>query len=265
MGNKNNWLKNLYIGLVFLFLYLPIIVLVIFSFNTSKLNILFEGFTFKWYIELFKNTILLEALKNTLIVSVISTFVATLLGTISAIALKKYNFFGKKLINELLYIPIVIPEIVLGISLLSIYTLLHVELGITTLIISHIAFSIPFVIISVRSVLDTMSSDIELASYDLGASKIKTLWYVVIPTIMPGITSGALLAFTLSLDDVIISYFTAGPGSNTLPLHLFSIIKTGVTPDVNALASLILITIMIILGISTIIQVKKIKKSAVKI
>lgn len=265
MSNSNRKLKNLYIGLVFLFLYLPIIVLVIFSFNTSKLNILFEGFTLKWYVELFNNPTLLEALKNTLIVSIVSTSVSTVIGTISAFALKKYNFFGKKVVNELLYIPIVIPEIVLGIALLSIFTLLHIELGLITLIISHIAFSIPFVIISVRSVLDSMGSDIEAAAADLGASNIKTLWYVVIPTIMPGITSGALLAFTLSLDDVIISYFTSGPGSNTLPLQLFSMIKTGVTPDVNALASLILLTVMIILGISTVLQIRKIKKGVVKV
>lgn len=265
MNNKNKSLKYLYISLVFLFLYLPIIVLVIFSFNKSKLNILFEGFTLKWYVELFNNSTLLEALKNTLIVSMVSTALSTVIGTLSAFALKKYDFFGKKLVNELLYIPIVIPEIVLGIALLSIYTLLHVELGITTLIISHIAFSIPFVIISVRAVLDSMSSDIESAAADLGASSIKTLWYVVIPTIMPGITSGALLAFTLSIDDVIISYFTSGPGSNTLPLQLFAMIKTGVTPDVNALATLILVTVMLILGISTIIQIRNIKKSVVKI
>lgn len=264
MSDKNKGLKNIYISLVFLFLYLPIIVLVFFSFNTSKLNILFEGFTLKWYAELFHNSTLLEALKNTLIVSVVSTTVSTIIGTLSAFALKKYNFFGKKLINELLYIPIVIPEIVLGIALLSIFTLLHIELGLITLIISHIAFSIPFVIISVRTVLNSMSSDIEAAAADLGASNIKTLWYVVIPTVMPGITSGALLAFTLSLDDVIISYFTAGPGSNTLPLQLFSMIKTGVTPDVNALASLILITVMVILGVSTIMQIRKIKKDMVK-
>lgn len=264
MSNKNKGLKNLYISLVFLFLYLPIIVLVFFSFNTSKLNILFEGFTFKWYVELFHNSTLLEALKNTLIVSVVSTTVSTIIGTLSAFALKKYNFFGKKVINELLYIPIVIPEIVLGIALLSIFTLLHVELGLITLIISHIAFSIPFVIISVRTVLDSMGPDIEAAAADLGASNIKTLWYVVIPTVMPGITSGALLAFTLSLDDVIISYFTAGPGSNTLPLQLFAMIKTGVTPDVNALASLILLTVMIVLGISTIIQIRRINKNMVR-
>ncbi len=252
--------KNFYIGLVLLFLYLPILVLIIFSFNTSSLNILFEGFTFKWYGELLNNVSLLEALKNTLIVSITSTLISTIIGTISAFALKKYDFKGKKIINQLLYIPIVIPEIVLGIALLSIYTFLHVELGLGTLILSHIAFSLPFVIISVRAVLDNMPSNIEDAAKDLGASNIKTFWNVIVPTIMPGITSGAFLAFTLSLDDVVISYFTAGPGSNTLPLQIYSMIKTGVTPDVNALATLILLAVFLVLGISTILQIRNIKR-----
>ena len=252
--------KNFYIGLVLLFLYLPILVLIIFSFNTSSLNILFEGFTFKWYGELLNNVSLLEALKNTLIVSITSTLISTIIGTISAFALKKYDFKGKKIINQLLYIPIVIPEIVLGIALLSIYTFLHVELGLGTLILSHIAFSLPFVIISVRAVLDSMPGNSEDAAKDLGASNIKTFWNVIVPTIMPGITSGAFLAFTLSLDDVVISYFTAGPGSNTLPLQIYSMIKTGVTPDVNALATLILLAVFLVLGISTILQIRNIKR-----
>ena len=261
---KNIFLRNLYIFLVFAFLFLPIFIVILFSFNTSKLNIIFEGFTLKWYVKLFENTSLLEALKNTLIVSITSTLISTIIGTISAFALKKYNFYGKKIINELLYIPIVIPEIVLGIALLSIYTLLKIELGIGTLILSHIAFSIPFVIINVRAVLDSLPPNIEDAASDLGASSIETLLYVIIPTIMPGITSGALLAFTLSLDDVIISYFTSGPGSNTLPLQLFSIIKTGITPDVNALATLILLVVLLALGVSTILQIRNIKKIRVK-
>ena len=143
---------------------------------------------------------------------------------------------------------------------MSIYTFLHVELGLGTLILSHIAFSLPFVIISVRAVLDNMPSNIEDAAKDLGASNIKTFWNVIVPTIMPGITSGAFLAFTLSLDDVVISYFTAGPGSNTLPLQIYSMIKTGVTPDVNALATLILLAVFLVLGISTILQIRNIKR-----
>lgn len=257
---NNKIIDNLCIFLVFSFLFLPILVIILFSFNTSSLNIVFEGFTFDWYKELFNNKTLLEALYNTLIVAFVSTIISTIIGTISAYALKKYNFPFKNIILELLYIPIVIPEIVLGISLLAIYTLFKLELGLFTLILAHICFSIPFVIINVRSVLDNMDPNIEKAASDLGASKLKTFFNVVIPTILPGILSGAQLALTLSLDDVVISYFTAGPGSNTLPLHVYSIIKTGVTPDVNALITIMLLFVFVILTISTIINLKRLRR-----
>ena len=221
---NNKILDNIIIGIVLVFLFLPIFVLILFSFNTSQLNITFEGFTLKWYGELFKNTTLLLALKNTLIVAIVSTVVSTVIGTISAYGLYKYDFPLKKIVNRLLYIPVVIPEIVLGISLLAIYTVFKLELGMTTLILAHISFSIPFVIINVRNILEQMDGNLILAANDLGASKLKTFLYVTIPSLMPGILSGAELAFTLSLDDVVISYFTAGPGSNTLPLQIYSII-----------------------------------------
>lgn len=259
----NKFLDNFILIIVFIFLFLPIFVLILFSFNTSSLNIVFEGFTLHWYKDLFSNITLLESLKNTLIVAVVSTVVSTIIGTISAYALKKYDFRGKKIISELIYIPVVIPEIVLGIALLAIYSLLKLELGMFTLILAHVSFSIPFVIISVRSVLENMDPNLELVASDLGASKWKTFFYVVIPSLMPGIFSGAQLAFTLSLDDVVISYFTSGPGSNTLPLHVLSMIKTGVTPDVNALISLMLLVIFIILFISTAINLRSLKKEVI--
>lgn len=251
------WVSKLIIGLVFLFLYLPIIVLIVFSFNDTKLNILFEGFTLNWYKTLPLNRELLEALKNTLIVSISSTLISTIIGTISAIGLHKFDFKGKKLINEILYIPIVMPDIVLGISLLSIYTLMNLSLGMTSLIIAHITFSIPYVIVSVRSSLQGMNKSVEEASSDLGANSLQTFLRVTLPTIAPGIFSGALLAFTLSMDDVVISYFTAGPDSNTLPLYIYSMIKSGITPDVNAMFSIIIIITMIILTIYSLITFKK--------
>lgn len=255
----NKFLDNICLFLVFTFLFLPILVIILFSFNTSRLNIVFEGFTLDWYRELFNNTSLLIALKNTLIVAFVSTIVSTIIGTISAYGLKKYNFPFKRVVNELLYIPVVIPEIVLGISLLCIYTLLKLELGMFTLILAHISFSIPFVIINIRSVLENMDPNIEQAANDLGANKFKTFFYVVLPSLVPGIMSGAQLAFTLSLDDVVISYFTAGPGSNTLPLQVYSMIKTGVTPDVNALISIMLLIIFALLMISAIVNLRKLK------
>ncbi len=254
------YLENFYILLVLMFLFLPIGILILFSFNTSRLNIVFEGFTLDWYVTLFQNRTLLEALKNTLIVAFTSTIVSTIIGTISAYGLHKYSFKGKDIVNELIYIPVVIPEIVLGIALLSIYTLLKIELGMFTLILAHICFCIPFVIISVRSTLDNLDPNLEQAASDLGASKIQTFFRIIIPMLMPGILSGAELALTLSLDDVVISYFTAGPGSNTLPLQVYSMIKTGVTPDVNALITIMLLVIFILLFISTLVQVKRMKR-----
>jgi len=256
----NKTLDNIWLWLVFIFLFLPILVLVIFSFNISELNIVFEGFTFKWYKELFNNSMLLEAFENTILIAIVSTVISTIIGTMSAYALKKFDFPLKKFINELLYIPIVIPEIVLGIALLCIYAFMKIELGMGTLILSHIAFSIPFVIINVNSVMDGMNSNLEEAASDLGASRLQTFLFVVLPSLMPGIFSGAQLAFTLSLDDVVISYFTAGPESNTLPLQVFSMIKTGITPDVNALITILLLIIFVSLNIPLVLSLRKMRK-----
>ena len=255
---KKKRLKNVFLGLVLLFLYLPIIILIFFSFNNSKMNIVFEGFTTHWYKVLFTNKELLQAFFNTMIIAVTSTIISTIIGTIGAIGLDKYNFKFKKLINILIYIPIVIPEIVLGIALLSVYTFAKLDLGMFTLILSHIAFSIPFVLVSVRSSLAENIRLYEEAAYDLGADKFNVFKRITLPLIMPGVISGATLAFTLSLDDVVISYFTAGPGSNTLPLKIYSIIKTGITPDVNALSTLMLLFTVLILTGSLLLQSRKI-------
>lgn len=251
------WSSKIVIGLVFLFLYLPIIVLIVFSFNDTKLNILFEGFTLKWYRLLFENRSLLEAFKNTLLVACISTLVSTIIGTISAFGLSRYDFKGKSLVNSLLYIPVVMPDIVIGISLLAIYTLMHFSLGMFTLILAHIAFSIPYVLISVRSSLEVMNPYLEEASSDLGASGLQTFFRVTLPTIAPGILSGAMLVFTLSMDDVVISYFTAGPDAVTLPQYIYSMIKSGISPDVNALFSLLLFITMIGITVYSIILFKR--------
>ena len=259
---KHKKLKNFYIGLVFLFLYLPIIILVIYSFNTSKMNIIFEGFTLDWYKNLFQNKELLEAFLNTMIIAIVSTVVSVIIGVIGAVGIKKYDFPFKNLVNALIYIPIVIPEIVLGISLLSIYTLMKLELGMFTLILSHIAFSIPFVIVSVRSTLNDRLKTYEEAARDLGAGNRQTFFKITLPQIKPGVVSGALLAFTLSLDDVVISYFTAGPGSNTLPLKIYSTIKTGITPDVNALTTLMLLVTVVVLTGTAFYQSRKIVEGA---
>lgn len=259
---SKNIFKNMFLYLVFAFLFLPIIVLVVYSFNSSSMNIIFENFTFDWYHRLFENSDLVESFVNTLIVASISTITSTIIGTISAYGLYKYHFPGKNLINGLIYVPIVIPEIVLGISLLSIFTLMKLELSLFTIILAHIAFSIPFVIVSVRSTLNNDIKVLEESAKDLGASNYTIFKEIVLPTITPAIVSGATLAFTLSLDDVVISYFTAGPGSNTLPLYIYSMIKTGITPDVNALSTLMMLAVFTILISITIYQSHKIRRKA---
>lgn len=245
------------IWLVLLFLYLPIFILVLFSFNDTKLNILFEGFTLKWYSVLLENRTLLNAFKNTLVVAFLSTLISTVIGTISAIGLSRYEFRGKRLVNSLLYIPIVMPDIVIGISLLAIYTLMRFKLGMFTLILAHIAFSIPYVLVSVRSTLDGINPYLEEASRDLGANSVQTFFRVTLPSIMPGIFSGALLTFTLSMDDVVISYFTTGPDAVTLPQYIYSMIKSGITPDVNALFSLMLLITSVGVTLYSVILFKK--------
>lgn len=256
-------IKNIFVILVYAFLFLPIIILVIYSFNSSSMNIIFEKFTFSWYKELFNNSDLISSFINTLIVAGVSTIISTIVGTISAYGLYKYEFPFKKLINGLIYIPIVIPEIVLGISLLSIFTLMKLELSLFTIILSHIAFSIPFVIVSVRSTLSKETKYLEEAGRDLGAGDFIIFKEIIMPIIWPSIVSGATLAFTLSLDDVVISYFTAGPGSNTLPLYIYSMIKTGITPDVNALSTLLMLFVLVILISVTIYQSRKIKRGII--
>ena len=242
--------SRIYTALIYLFLYLPIIVIVIFSFNTSKTNIVFEGFTLKWYPKLFQNASLLEAFRNTMLVGAVSTMIATVIGTLASYGLSKYKFKGKGLIDLLLYIPVVIPEIVLGISLLAIFNLSNVKMGIPSLIIAHATFSIPFVVFTVNARFSGFDKSVEEAAMDLGANRVKTFFTVTLPIILPGVISGAFLAFTLSIDDIIISFFTTGPGSNTFPLKVMELTKTGVTPDVYALTTLVLLVTIVVVFLS---------------
>ncbi len=206
MKSNKGLLSKIYATLVYVFLYLPIFVLVVFSFNKSKLNATFTGFTLDWYKNLINNVQILEALKNSLIIAFISTFFAVIIGTLAAIGMYRYKFKGKRAMEGLLYIPVVIPEIVMGISMLAFFSSLNLPAGLITLILAHITFCISYVIIVVRARLDGFDAALEEAAQDLGATPWQTLTKVTLPVISPGIISGALLAFTLSLDDVIISF-----------------------------------------------------------
>ena len=254
-------IHNLVIGLVFVFLYIPIFVVILFSFNTSEMNIVFEGFTLQWYGSFFKNRTLMESLQNTLIIAAASTVISVVIGTLGAVGMVRYDFKGKKLVDMLLYVPIVIPEIVLGVALLSIFSILDMTMGLFTMTLAHITFCIPFVVISVRASLAGLDKSLEEASMDLGAGHVKTFLKITLPLIMPGVISGAILSLSLSMDDVIISFFVSGPGSTTLPLKILEMVKHGVSPEVNALSSIITLIIIVVIGLNTQSQIRKLRKN----
>lgn len=253
-------LGMIFCGLIYLFLFLPIAVIVVGSFNatTSKPYISWKGFSVNWYIELFDNSALLRSFGTTITIAIISTLLATAIGTLAAVGMYKYKFRGKTIIDALLYIPVVIPEIVLGISLLTLFTNTNIPRGLLTLILAHTTFSVPYVIFNVRARLAGYDLSIEEASMDLGANRVKTFFNVTLPVLAPGIGGGALLAFTLSLDDVIVSYFTNGQ-VKTFPLKVMESIKSGVAPDVNALSTLILAgtIVLVVLTQSNLLKKKK--------
>lgn len=252
--------NGIYCGLIYAFLFLPILVIVVNSFNatTTKPYITWKGFSLYWYSELFTNTALLTSFQNTILLAVISTVLSTAIGTLGAIGMYRYKFKGKNVIDALLYIPVVIPEIVLGISLLTMFSNMSIPRGMVTLILAHVTFSVPFVIFNVRSRLSGYDISVEEASMDLGAGRIRTFFEVTLPMLAPGIAGGALLAFTLSIDDVIISYFVNGT-VKTYPLKVMESIKSGVAPDVNALSTLILLatTLLVVLTQSNLFRRKK--------
>ena len=249
-------LRMTYACLVYLFLYLPIAVVVAFSFNTSKLNVVFEGFTLEWYVKMWSNKALMDSFVNTLIVAVVSTLLATVLGTLCAVGLNRFEFRLKSLISNNLYIPIVIPELVFAIAVLILFSSINIPMSMFTLIVSHVTFSMPFVVITVRSRLAGFDKSVEEAARDLGANELHTFFRVTLPMIAPGVMSGAMLALTLSLDDVVVSFFTAGPDSQTLPLKILGMVKKGISPDVNALSTLIILGTVLLLVSTTIIQTK---------
>lgn len=224
----------------YLFLYIPMIILVVYSFNKARINAVWIGFTLDWYRMLLTDTALINALKNSLIVAFISTFISTVIGTMTAFAMYRYKFPGKKLFDTILYMPIIIPDIVMGIALLSFYVFIHFTLGLLSITIAHIAFNISFVTLVVRARLHGYNKSLDEAAMDLGANSFQTFMKITLPIILPGVISAALIAFTLSFDDYLITSFVAGIGSTTLPIKVYSMMKFGVTPEINALSTLIL-------------------------
>jgi spermidine/putrescine transport system permease protein len=237
-----------YTALVYLFLYAPIAVLAVFSFNSGRQTAVWEGFTFAWYRRLLADEPLLGAVRNSLLVAGAATLLATLLGTLAAFALARYDFHGRRLTRALLLLPLIVPEVVLGAALLTFFGALALRLSLATVVIAHVVFSVSYVAIVVRARLASFDPVLEEAARDLGADPREAFRRVTLPLALPGILAGALLVFTLSLDDYVITSFVAGAGATTLPLHIYSMLKVGVTPEVNAVSTLLLaVTITLIL------------------
>lgn len=271
MSNKRSPWVTLTALFVYVFLYAPVIVLIVFAFNSSRTNIVFEGVVnqgpcgpFYWFCRLAENDDALDAAGNTLIIAVSSALIATVIGTMAALALQRYAFPVKRASEAVLYIPIVIPEIVMGIGILVFFSALfsainntlgltgdnRLSLGLGTVIVSHVAFSVPFVTLVVRARLHGFDHSLEEAAMDLGANEFTTFRRVTLPMIAPGVLSGGLLAFTLSLDDFIITFFTTGPGSTTLPIYVYGLLRRIVTPEVNALSTIWILTVLVVVFIS---------------
>jgi spermidine/putrescine transport system permease protein len=247
--------------LVFAFLFAPIIVLVVFSFNQAKSGTDFTGFSTKWYEGLVHDANALKAFRNTLKVAISATFFATIIGTLAAFALTRFRFRGRAGYSTLVFISLVVPEVVMGISLLVFYVnIAHMRLGLTTVILSHITFCIAFVVIVVKARLASFDNRLVEAAADLGATPVQTFLRIVLPLAAPGIAAGAMLAFTISLDDVVITFFTSGPGSTTLPLFIFGQLKVGVSPKINALSSIVLLLSLVLLAIGGIFSARAAKR-----
>ena len=242
-----NILRKIYVGLIFVFLYAPIITLIVLSFNASKSRAKWGGFTFKWYMELFQNEAIMQALSNTILLAILSSVIATIIGTIAAIAINKMNRTGRTFWMGVTNIPMLNAEIVTGISLMLLFITIGMRFGFMTILLSHITFNIPYVILSVMPRLKQLNPSTYEAALDLGAPPLKAFFKVVLPDLAPGIFSGLLMAFTMSLDDFIITHFTKGPGVDTLSTKIYSEVRKGIKPEMYALSTLIFVSVLILL------------------
>ncbi|NBV25043.1 MAG: ABC transporter permease [Proteobacteria bacterium] len=232
--------------LVCIFLYAPLAVVIIYSFNTARYGVEWHGFTLDWYLKLINNDPAIAATINTIELACTSTFFSVLLGSLLAYGMSRYEFPFKRLFHHVLHVPVFIPDIVMAVSLLLFFAVLRkwlagFDLGMTTMTLAHITFQIPFIAIVVRARMADCDPQLEEAAADLGAGPWLTFRHITLPLMVPGIVAGGLLAFTLSLDDFVVSFFTSGPGSTTLPILIYSSVKRGLTPDINAIASLIVL------------------------
>ena len=264
--NKLGVVSKIYLGLIFLFLYVPIAVMIIMSFNAGKNVTVWKGFSFKWYGELFKSQELMNALGNTLLVAVLASILATILGTAAAIGINNFRGKSRAVIQNVSNLTIISPDIVMGVSLMLLFSfvgvLLNFEMGIGTVLISHVCFCVPFVVLNVMPRLRRMDQSIYDAALDLGCNQWQAFYKVVIHELMPGILSGLLMSFTYSMDDVVITHFTRGAKFNNLSTKIFEMLRKQVRPTVNALSALLFVAIIVVLVLINVYERRAEKKAA---
>lgn len=259
-------LSKFYLALLFIFLYAPILVLIVYSFNESKSKTVFSGFTLDWYVKLFNNQLIMTSLRNTVIIAVIASVASTILGTAAAIGFSKMKKIPRAIAMNINNIPIINPEIVTGVSLMLLFVFfaarMNFEFGMVTLVLSHITFDVPYVVLNVLPKIRQMNPHLYEAAQDLGCNPVKAFFKVVVPEIMPGILSGFLMSFAYSLDDFVISYFTSGSSSQTLPITIYSMTRRKVSPEINALSTIIFIVVVAVLVVKNVIENRDIRKKA---
>ena len=259
MKKKWKW-SNLYLAIMILLMYFPLVMVVIFSFNESRLSANFTGFSLKWYETLANDRDLKEALFNSILLGVLSCGISAIIGTLGAVGMARVKYKTKGMMEYLSTIPIMIPEIILGIVFLVFFSMLNLPFGMTTLVIAHTTFCIPYIFMMVKARLVGIDKSLEEAARDLGAGPIRTFFDITMPLIAPAVLSGSLLAFAMSFDDVVISIFVNGPRLNTLPVKVYAQLKTGVTPEINALCTIILVVITAVLLLSSFLSKRAEKK-----
>lgn len=256
---RSELLGSLYSIIIYSTLYIPVFVMMMFSFNDQRYNFYWNGFTTRWYSKLLTNSSLIGSLWYSVIIAVLATIISVLIGTIGALGLRKYEFKGKKLINNMLYVPIIVPEIVMAVALLVVFIKVGLSLGMGSILIGHCTFCIPYSVVTIKGRISGDDYSLEEASMDLGANRLETFWNVTLPSIMPGVMSAAFLSFTLSIDDVVMSNMLAGAKNSTLPVVILSMNKSGVTPDVNALTTIMILVIVVAMILNNFVQ-KLLKK-----
>lgn len=259
----SKWLSKCYVWLIMAFLYAPIIVMIVFSFNSSKSRSHWAGFSWKWYEKLLHNDAILSALFTTLVVALISSIVATLLGTAAALGIQAMKRRSRTVVMNATYLPVINPEIVMGVSLMLLFVLFKVNFGVLTLIIAHITFNLPYVILSVLPKLRQLDYYTYEAALDLGCTPMQAFFKVMLPEIMPGIVTGFLMAITFSLDDFNVSYFVSGDKHQTLPILIYSMTRRRISPEINALSTfifLIVLAVLIVVNINDVRREKEMKR-----